>query len=42
MIYKKHKSMQQVDNIRSEYLPISKDSVNENISLKNKIIIIIK
>ena len=42
MIYKKHKPMQQVDNIRSEHLPVSKDSVNENISLKNKIIIIIK
>ena len=35
MIYKKHKSMQQVDNIKPEDLPVSKDSVNENISLKN-------
>jgi hypothetical protein len=35
MIYKKHKPMQQVDNIRPEDLPVSKDSVNENISLKN-------
>ena len=41
MIYKKHKPMQQVDNIRPEDLPVSKDSVNENISLKNKIIIIV-
>ena len=41
MIYKKHKSMQQVDNIRTEDLPVSKDSVNENISLKYKIIIIV-
>ena len=35
MIYKKHKSMQQVDNIKPEDLPVSKDSVSENISLKN-------
>ena len=35
MIYKKHKPMQQVDNIRPEDLPVSKDSVNETISLKN-------
>ena len=35
MIYKKHKSMQQVDNIRPEDLPVSKESVNEDISLKN-------
>ena len=35
MLYKKRKQMQQVDNIRPEDLPVSKDSPNENISLKN-------
>ena len=35
MIYKKYKSMQQVDNMKSEELPVSKDSANETITLKN-------
>ena len=35
MLYKKRKPMQQVDNIRPEDLPVSKDSPNETISLKN-------
>ena len=35
MLYKKRKHMQQVDNIRPEELPVSKDSPNETISLKN-------
>ena len=36
MLYKKHKQLQQVDNIKPEDLPVSKDSPNETISLKNK------
>ena len=35
MLYKKRKQMQQVDNIRPEDLPVTKDSPNETISLKN-------
>ena len=35
MLYKKRKHMQQVDNLRPEELPVSKDSPNETISLKN-------
>ena len=35
MIYKKYKNMQQVDNMKSEELPVSKDSANETITLKN-------
>ena len=35
MIYKKRRPMQQVDKINPEDLPVSKDSINENISLKN-------
>ena len=35
MIYKKQKYMQQVDNFKTEELPISKDSTNETITLKN-------
>jgi len=35
MIYKSHKAMKQVDNIRPEDLPVSKESVNEDMTLKN-------
>ena len=35
MIYKKQKYMQQVDNMKTEELPASKDSTNETITLKN-------
>ena len=35
MLYKKRKYMQQVDHIKPEDLPVSKDSPNETISLKN-------
>ena len=35
MIYKKRKLMKQVDNLSPEELPVSKDSPNENITLKN-------
>ena len=35
MLHKKHRQIEQVDNISPEDLPVSKDSTNETISLKN-------
>ena len=35
MLYKKRKHMQQVDNLKPEELPVSKDTPNETFSLKN-------